>query len=86
MFQGTAMVGINLTSEELQTIFNTLGLNENESQVYVSLLSLGTLTLGQISQLPGLNYIQARDAIEISSMPKLSLTRPRYVCKFFNMK
>lgn len=58
------MVGINLTSEELQTIFDTLGLNENESQVYVSLLSLGTLTLGQISQLTGLNYLQARDAIE----------------------
>ncbi|MFX0182111.1 MAG: helix-turn-helix domain-containing protein [Candidatus Hodarchaeota archaeon] len=59
------MVGINLTSEELQTIFDILGLNKNESQVYVSLLSLGTLTLGQISQLTGLNYIQTRDAIEV---------------------
>lgn len=65
MYQGTAMVGINLTSEELQTIFDILGLNKNESQVYVSLLSLGTLTLGQISQLTGLNYIQTRDAIEV---------------------
>ncbi|MFX0150980.1 MAG: helix-turn-helix domain-containing protein [Candidatus Hodarchaeota archaeon] len=59
------MVGINLTSEELQIIFDTLGLHENESQVYASLLSIGTLTIGQISQLTGLNYIQVRDAIEV---------------------
>ncbi|MFX0173764.1 MAG: hypothetical protein ACFE9L_17925 [Candidatus Hodarchaeota archaeon] len=43
------MVGINLTSEELQIIFDTLGLQENESQAYASLLSLGILTIGQIS-------------------------------------
>ncbi len=59
------MSGIELTSEELQTIFDVLGLNENQSLVYFSLLSVGNLTIGQISQLTGLNYIQVRNAIEV---------------------
>ncbi|MFX0088034.1 MAG: hypothetical protein ACFFAU_20440 [Candidatus Hodarchaeota archaeon] len=61
------MVGIILTAEEQQLIFDILGLNENQSLVYTSLLSVGSqmLTLGQISQLTGLNYMQVRDSIEV---------------------
>lgn len=59
------MVGIILSSDELQTIFDILGLNENQSLVYFSLLSVGTLTIGQISQLTGLNYFQVQDALEV---------------------
>ena len=35
------MVGIIITSEELQTMFDILGLNENQSLVYMYLLSRG---------------------------------------------
>ena len=59
------MVGIILTEDELQTIFDILGLNENQSLVYMTLLSLGTLTLGQISQLTGINYIQVRECMDV---------------------
>lgn len=59
------MVGFILTSDELQNLFDILGLNENQSLVYLSLLSMGTMTVGQISQLTGLNYIQVRDAMEV---------------------
>ncbi|MCK5616564.1 hypothetical protein KAR91_82645 [Candidatus Pacearchaeota archaeon] len=59
------MVGIIITSEELQTMFDILGLNENQSLVYMYLLSVGSLTIGQLSQLTGLNYIQVRDAMEV---------------------
>jgi hypothetical protein len=59
------MVGIILTEDELQTIFEILGLNENQSLVYMTLLSLGTLTLGQISQLTGINYIQVRECMDV---------------------
>lgn len=59
------MVGIILTEDELQTIFEILGLNENQSLVYMTLLSLGTLTLGQISQLTGINYIQVRKCMDV---------------------
>ncbi|UCE12553.1 MAG: hypothetical protein JSV04_10190 [Candidatus Heimdallarchaeota archaeon] len=59
------MVGITLSSDELQIIFDILGLDENQSLVYLSLLSAGTLTLGQISQLSGLHYLQVRDAMEV---------------------
>ncbi len=61
------MVGIILTAEEQQLIFDILGLNENQSLVYTSLLSVGSqmLTLGQISQLTGLNYMQVRDSMEV---------------------
>jgi len=62
---GTKMVGFILTSDELQILFDILGLDENQSLVYLSLLSMGTLTVGQISQLTGLNYIQVRDAMEV---------------------
>ncbi len=59
------MVGIIITSEELQTMFDILGLNENQSLVYMYLLSVGSLTIGQLSQLTGLNYIQVRDTMEV---------------------
>ncbi|MHA1966682.1 MAG: hypothetical protein ACW964_02655 [Candidatus Hodarchaeales archaeon] len=61
------MTGITLTAEEQQLIFDILGLNENQSLVYTALLSVGNqrLTLGQISQLSGLNYMQVRAAMEV---------------------
>jgi sugar-specific transcriptional regulator TrmB len=61
------MTGITLTAEEQQLIFDILGLNENQSLVYTALLSVGNqrLTLGQISQLSGLNYMQCRSAMEV---------------------
>ncbi|MHA2245758.1 MAG: helix-turn-helix domain-containing protein [Candidatus Hodarchaeales archaeon] len=59
------MVGITITSKELQTMFDILGLNEHQSLVYMYLLSVGSLTIGQISQLTGLNYIQVRGAMEV---------------------
>lgn len=59
------MVGITLSSDELQIIFEILGLDEDQSLVYMTLLSAGTLTIGQISQLTGLHYIQVRDAMEV---------------------
>ena len=59
------MVGIILTEDELQTIFDILGLNEDQGLVYMTLLSVGTLTLGQISQLTGINYIQVRKCMDV---------------------
>ena len=59
------MVGIILTEDELQIIFEILGLNEDQGLVYMTLLSLGTLTLGQISQITGINYIQVRKCMDV---------------------
>ncbi len=59
------MVGIIITEDELQTIFDILGLNEDQGLVYMTLLSVGTLTLGQISQLTGINYIQVRKCMDV---------------------
>ncbi|MHA2227214.1 MAG: hypothetical protein ACXAC8_18505 [Candidatus Hodarchaeales archaeon] len=59
------MVGINLNSDELEIIFDILGLNEDQSSVYSALVSIGTLTLGQISQVTGLNYIEVRNAMDV---------------------
>lgn len=59
------MVGISLSSTDLKKLFDILGLTDNQSKVYLILLSAGTSTLGQINQLTGLNYLEVQEALEV---------------------
>jgi len=59
------MVGLKIASEKIQEIVKILGLTEEQGKTYLALLSLGTATLGQISLLSGLDYIQAQDALQV---------------------
>jgi len=60
------MVGLKISSEEIKTIIPILGLtDEEQGKVYLTLLSLGMATLGQISLLSGLDYIKAREALHV---------------------
>ena len=59
------MVGLKISSDEIQEIINILGLTEEQGKTYLALLSLGTATLGQISLLSGLDYIQTQEALKL---------------------
>ena len=58
------MVGLKISSEELKDIIEILGLAEDEQgTVYICLLSLGMATLGQLSLVSGLDFIQTQEAL-----------------------
>lgn len=59
------MVGLKIASEKIQEIVKILGLTEEQGKAYLALLSLGNATLGQISFVSGLDFIQAQDALEV---------------------
>ncbi|MFX0181698.1 MAG: helix-turn-helix domain-containing protein [Candidatus Hodarchaeota archaeon] len=65
------MVGLKISSENIQEIVGILGLTEEQGKTYLALLSLGTATLGQISLLSGLDYIQTQDALQLLVGSKL---------------
>ncbi|MHA1443422.1 MAG: hypothetical protein ACTSR4_01550 [Candidatus Hodarchaeales archaeon] len=60
------MVGLKASSEELKEITNILGLDDDEQGiVYLNLLSLGMATLGQLSLVSGLDFIQTQEALNV---------------------
>ena len=60
------MVGLTASSEELKEITNILGLDDDEQGiVYLNLLSLGMATLGQLSLVSGLDFIQTQEALNV---------------------
>ena len=60
------MVGLKLSTKDLNEIVKILGIEDDaQGKVYLSLLSLGNGTLGQISILTGLDYIQTQEALQV---------------------
>ncbi len=60
------MVGLKASSEELKEIIDILGLADDEQGiVYLNLLSLGMATLGQLSLVSGLDFIQTQEALNV---------------------
>ncbi|MFW9903066.1 MAG: helix-turn-helix domain-containing protein [Candidatus Thorarchaeota archaeon] len=81
------MVGLKISSEEINAIFPILGLSDDEQgKVYLSLLSLGMATLGQISLLSGLDYIKTREVLQILEGSKLVKRIPGKVGRYFALE
>ncbi|MHA1948125.1 MAG: hypothetical protein ACW97W_18695 [Candidatus Hodarchaeales archaeon] len=60
------MVGLKASSEELKEIIDILGLaDDDQGIVYLNLLSLGMATLGQLSLISGLDFIQTQEALNV---------------------
>ena len=60
------MVGLKISSSELKDIIDILGLSEDEQGVvYINLLSLGMATLGQLSLVSGIDFIQTQEALNV---------------------
>ncbi|MFX0170355.1 MAG: helix-turn-helix domain-containing protein [Candidatus Hodarchaeota archaeon] len=65
------MVGMKIPPEKIEEIVQILGLTEEQAKTYLALVSLGSATLGQISILSGLDYIQTQDALQLLIGSKL---------------
>ena len=77
------MVGLKISSEEIKAIIPILGLtDEEQGKVYLSLLSLGMATLGQISLLSGLDYIKTREALHVLEGSNLAKRIPGKVGRY----
>lgn len=60
------MVGLKISSSELKDIIDILGLSEDEQGVvYINLLSLGMATLGQLSLVSGIDFIQTQEVLNV---------------------
>ncbi|MHA1541961.1 MAG: hypothetical protein ACTSQH_03205 [Candidatus Hodarchaeales archaeon] len=60
------MVGLKASSEELKEIIDILGLaDDDQGIVYLNLLSLGMATLGQLTLISGLDFIQTQEALNV---------------------
>ncbi|MHA2245044.1 MAG: helix-turn-helix domain-containing protein [Candidatus Hodarchaeales archaeon] len=81
------MVGLKISSEEIKEIIPILGLtDDDQGKVYLSLLSLGTATLGQISLLSGLDYIKTQNALQILVGSKLVKRVPGKVGRYIALE
>lgn len=77
------MVGLKISSEEIEAIIPILGLTDDDQGiVYLSLLSLGMATLGQISLLSGLDYIKTQETLQILVGSKLVKRIPGKVGRY----
>ncbi|MFW9780502.1 MAG: helix-turn-helix domain-containing protein [Candidatus Heimdallarchaeota archaeon] len=59
------MVGLKSSSDAMKEVVELLGLTEDQTKIYFSVLSLGAATLGQISLLSGLDYLKTQEALEV---------------------
>lgn len=81
------MVGLKISSEEIKEIIPILGLaDDDQGKVYLSLLSLGTATLGQISLLSGLDYIKTQEALQVLVGSKLVKRVPEKVGRYIALE
>jgi hypothetical protein len=78
------MVGLRISSKEIKDIIQVLGLADDEQgKVYLSLLSLGMATLGQISLLSGLDYLKTDRALNVLVGSKLVGLIPGKIGRYF---
>ncbi len=78
------MVGLRISSKEIKDIIQVLGITDDEQgKVYLSLLSLGMATLGQISLLSGLDYLKTQEALNVLVGSKLVGRIPGKVGRYF---
>ncbi|MFX0014268.1 MAG: hypothetical protein ACFFB2_07240 [Promethearchaeota archaeon] len=81
------MVGLTISSEEIKDILPILGLiDEDQGKVYLSLLSLGMATLGQVSLLSGLDYITTQEALQVLVGSKLAKRIPGKVGRYIALE
>ena len=81
------MVGLKISSEEIKEIIPILGLaDDDQGKVYLSLLSLGTATLGQISILSGLDYLKTQEALQVLVGSKLVKRIPGKVGRYIALE
>ncbi len=81
------MVGLKISSEEIKDIVPILGLtDDDQGKVYISLLSLGMATLGQISILSGLDYIRTQEALQVLVGSKLVQRIPGKVGRYIALE
>ncbi|MFW9853986.1 MAG: helix-turn-helix domain-containing protein [Candidatus Thorarchaeota archaeon] len=59
------MAGLKSSSDAMKEVVELLGLSEDQTKIYFSVLSLGAATLGQISLLSGLDYLKTQEALEL---------------------
>ncbi|MHA2329928.1 MAG: helix-turn-helix domain-containing protein, partial [Candidatus Hodarchaeales archaeon] len=77
------MVGLHISSEEIQDIVPILGLaDQDQGKVYLSLLSLGMATLGQISLISGIDFLKTQDALQVLIGSKLVKRIPGKVGRY----
>ncbi|MFX0087442.1 MAG: helix-turn-helix domain-containing protein, partial [Candidatus Hodarchaeota archaeon] len=81
------MVGLRISSKEIKDIIQVLGITDDEQgKVYLSLLSLGMATLGQISLLSGLDYLKTQEALNVLVGSKLVGRIPGKVGRYFALE
>jgi sugar-specific transcriptional regulator TrmB len=81
------MVGLKISSDDLAKIINILGLSDDEQGiVYLNLLSLGMATLGQLSIVTGLDYIQTQEALNILIGDNLVKRIPGKIGRYFALQ
>jgi len=81
------MVGLKLSTKDLDEIVKILGIEDDaQGKVYLSLLSLGNGTLGQISILTGLDYIQTQEALQVLIGSKLVKRIPGVVGRYIALE
>lgn len=78
------MVGLKISSKEIVDIVKILGLeDDDQGKVYLSLLSLGMATLGQISLISGLDYLKTQEALKVLIGSNLVSRIPGKVGRYF---
>ncbi len=81
------MVGLKISSKEITDIVKILGLEEDEQgKVYLSLLSLGMATLGQISLISGIDYLKTQEALKVLIGSNLVSRIPGKVGRYFALE
>ncbi|MHA2174918.1 MAG: hypothetical protein ACXAB2_06705 [Candidatus Hodarchaeales archaeon] len=81
------MVGLKISSDDLAKIIHILGLSDDEQGiVYLNLLSLGMATLGQLSIVTGLDYIQTQEALNILIGDNLVKRIPGKIGRYFALQ
>ena len=81
------MVGLKISSEEVSEIIKILGLSDSEPGfVYLNLLSLGMATLGQLSIVTGLDYIQTQEALNVLIGDNLVKRIPGKIGRYFALQ
>jgi sugar-specific transcriptional regulator TrmB len=81
------MVGLKISSEEVSKIIDILGLSDSEQGlVYLNLLSLGMATLGQLSIVTGLDYIQTQEALNVLIGDNLVKRIPGKIGRYFALQ
>ncbi|MHA1974634.1 MAG: hypothetical protein ACTSW1_16660 [Candidatus Hodarchaeales archaeon] len=81
------MAGLKISSDSLHEVTKILGIDDDaQGKVYISLLSLGNATLGQISLVTGLDYLKTQDALQVLVGSKLVRRIPGVVGRYIALE